>query len=138
MVINFFSINFWKYLRINWKSAQFCRILYLKTVLKSWIQGQKSYHLRFSHGCRLFHGQIIFWNLKLQCKAAKLLSKMQIALKKSWSNCTFFQIFILRNGATCVDKVHVQLFFVDGERSHHFRLLWPSLTRWVLFGSLLE
>ena len=70
----------------NFTGRKICRILYLKPFLETWIPGQKRYHL-FFFGFWLFHGQIIIWNLKLPSKSAKLPSKMQIAVQKSWSNC---------------------------------------------------
>ena len=36
---------------------------------------------------KAFHSQITVWNLKLPSKTAKLPSKVQIAVQKSWSNC---------------------------------------------------
>ena len=77
----------------NFSGRKIFRISYLKTVLESWIPGQKNYHLRFS-SFSLFRGQIFVWNLKLPSKTAKLPSKMQIAGKDPGPTAYIRRIFI--------------------------------------------
>ena len=76
-------------------SLNFCHMSYLKTFLKSWISGQQSYHLHFS-SFRLFHCQIIVWNLKFWVKQRNCREKVLVQLQKaaSWILNNYFYFFI--------------------------------------------
>ena len=79
--------NWWPWCKNIYRSQLSGLISYLKTVLESWISGQKSYRRRRFFGFTVFHDQNIIWILEFPGKTAKLRSKIQIAVHKSWLNC---------------------------------------------------
>ena len=91
----------------NFTGRKFCQYSHLKTVLVSWIPGQKSYHLRFSG--------LVFQIIvrKLASETAKLSSKMQIAVPMSWSNChahIFLICFLSRSFSLVTMKINFSLY----------------------------